>query len=396
MNEYKYWFLEGAYDSSDNCLYYFGGNINGFFRMNVQEKKVHLLNSLENIEYSNEMYAQGVVIDGKAYFPPRNALKLAIYDIESDELNFFDLYTESQIKEWGIAPSLNGYHILQKKEYIFFIFRDRAVCVKWNIIDGSTSYITYNDAEFMILAKDFESSGNIYYFPLISANGMLEFDIDKEEFKKHTFTNENQAYSSILRLNNKMLFIPMKGTQILVWDTVNNCEVSIKIEDLNTDYGYCYHAVTNNDNVLLIPIMDNLGDKNEVIILDGNLNIIDKKNIFDKYEGYRKWRMLKYGKYICYFMYKSANKYLARDTKYVCLDIDSMELKEFNLPIWCESERVSQEILLSQKKYIYIGYITENADFSVGEYIQLIDIKKNEDKEIQKTGEKIHNRVLEI
>lgn len=396
MDTYKYWFVEGAFDSSSHFLYFFGGNVKGFFRMNLKDNKVTLLKSLSDVDFSYEMYGKGIVVDGKVYFPPRNTLKLAIYDIKSDELRFYDIYSEKQIAEWGIASSIVGYHILQKDKFLYFIFRDRAVCVKYNIENNSLTHIVYNNAEEMVLAVDFEALSDVYYFPLVSANGMLVFDIEKEEFQKYSFTNENFAYNSILRQNDNMLLIPIKGNQILIWDTVNKKESSIVIEGFKTDYGYCYNAVLKDTCTMLIPLMDVYGDNDDIIVLDENFKIIDKKKIFKQYVDYKKWRIFKIGDDICYIFYKNNNKYLTQNGKYVHINLKTLTTIEVDIPLWCGCENINQEILMSMKKYIDTNYLIEESAFSIKEYMQLIDIKNNSDKHNQKIGENIHNKVLEI
>lgn len=376
MQKYGYWFMDGAHDENGD-IYFFGTNIKGFFVWKSETGQVQLIDPLDNIDFVNEMYSNGIVCDGIVFFPPRMYEKLAVYDLYKKELTFHDLYTKESTA-WGVGPSINGYHIEKFRDSLYFFYREKTICVKIKIENKKINYITYPEIQDIILSKDYIRKENILFFPSVSDKKIVTFDLLSE---KYEILEESSVFNSINSYKDKIYLMPINENIMYEWNIVNNTKKKIILPELNADYGHSYLLLEHEYGIMIIPMMDSVGDMNDYYIYNPQNDDIEKHKLFYDCDEYKKWRMLRNNEKIIYMFYKSDNNdhsdlYWLGEHKFICLDLKSMSVSEIQLPVpngWCDDD-ISSGIIRNQKKALLntneIQY--ESLKTSLTRYIEAI------------------------
>lgn len=372
MNK-SYWFISAVKDENINVLYFVGANINGLFSWDLQKSEIILLDDMSDRVFSNQMYADGIMSNGKLYFPPRNTDKLAIYDIAEKKMIYEELYSEKMRKEINYRPELLlGHFVIKGSEReIFVICREYPVVVKIDTYTEKRSYLSVKDigGEDFFLSRAFAKSDEKIFFPSSTQHLILVLDIKKDELSYISIDEcQGMVFSSCLYHKGRLILLSSDSKNIVQYNLTTGSTEIFEIELEEQNLGNQRKLIEKNGCFLILPLYDNNveGKLETAYKLNEHFEIIEKNKIFEKYSNKKKWNVFSEENTEWYFLYNATKKdfadmYWAEDVILISVNCETMECKEIEFPCvkgWSEKMMSDKIIALQSRLNFNINSVT--------------------------------------
>jgi len=388
--KYKNWFIECA-QSGETSFYFCGANVNGLFHWDMKKNETEYLGKIPKEICSGELYSVGVVANNQVVFPPRQARELLVYDITKKLLLKYPMYPQNPYEKIDFFNSCGGYLAIPFGQFIFFIFRESPICVKWDLENATADFIKCQQTgDTLYLGRDYALEGNKCYVASVNQNILLELDMQTNSICLHKIEEASQGFQSIVSHEGNIYLLPAYSNTLLKWDVDLQRTECVKIirELICEGYSDGYKLISHRERLWMIPYVTYRDRENDVISLDTHTGQILQYAIFGRYHGMSKWPICDFDHRCIYAMFASES-YHAEDMNsrmavenlvIAMLDFDGLKLEEINIPLpadWTEHtitdmvER-NRKIAFLQKAFQMNNLQYENKVCGLFEFLEVI------------------------
>lgn len=384
--QYEYWFTDFVEVPETNKCYFFGANIKGFFCMDKYSGKVVLLDELKEHPYRNDMYGRGIYVNGKIYFPPLKINTLAVFEIQTQKLEFTELYSDELQHKELYCNSVGGHFILNKNDYIYIINRQYPIITRVDTKTMEKKFIVNNQsAETFYLEIAHNNSGDICYFPQPETNRIFKFDMQNEFFDVIELSEfDNLKISSCYCDNDRLTILPVGECCIYSFEIrTKTCRrYKIEMESAHSKNRNFITKFEGNYYVLPLVYVSVSPECDYMYKFDDKMNLIEKKEVFGKYKYSNKMSIYnEYGsEWYIFFDIESerhCNIYRSNRVIYAKLELDKLCLteKDVSLPEGKSKDDISDMIVAAQVKDELndSGLLFEDELCGLKEYISMLN-----------------------
>lgn len=388
--KYKNWFIECA-QSGEASFYFCGANVNGLFHWDMKKNETEYLGKIPMERCKGELYSAGVVANNQVVFPPRQARELLVYDITKRILLKYPIYPQNPYEKIDFYNSYGGYLAIPFEKFIFFIFRESPICVKWDMENSTAVFIKCpQTGETLYLGRDYALVGNKCYASSVNRNILLELDMQTDSIYLHKIEEASRGFQSIVSHEGNIYLLPAYSNTLLKWDAyLKRTECVKMIRELTCEGGSDgYKLISHRERLWMIPYVTYQARENDVISLDTHTGQILQYAIFDRYNGMSKWPICDLDNRCIYAMFAS-DSYHAEDMDsrmavenlvIAMLDLDCLKLEEIDIPLpadWTEhtiTDMVEQNRKISflQKAFRANNLQYENEVNGLCEFLEMI------------------------
>lgn len=364
---------------------------NAVFKVNLNTENCSYIGMFPDEKINGKrLYTKALYINGKVYFVPASAKRIAVLDVYSEEMDMLDI-EEVDVKKYPFYKSnakFNGGIVYQN--WIYMI-----ACTYPGIIriDSETNQIVYfhdwvGDGRF-VFRKSPVIDQHEFYIPSVINNKVLKFDMDTNIGKLYSVGVHNTGCWSMCKYGEEFWIAPKNPGAVICWnpntDKINEYK---NYPEGFQDNGFAFTKIYVSQNELyLIPAYANMGIK--ISPKDGCMS---NSGIFEQKENL-----------IVKFMIETENAYYLKildgeDEKYFYLNMETNQIRTY---LFKFSEG------LENYKYEYYKKIAGNTNilkekksFQLNDFLQAVEIFSL-DKSVQavcdkkKTiGEQIFRKVI--
>lgn len=340
----SYWFLSAVKDTASEILYFMGNNIKGLFAWDLRRQQVLLLNDMSDRAFANEMYDCGIISGGKLYFPPRNTIEMAVYDISKNEMTYRELYSGEVRDEINYRPELLLGHFIAegKNGKIYVICREYPIITRIDTYTEEKKYFSIRKTgeKELFLAKSYAQGDGKFFFPSSTQNAVLVFDTEEERISCIRIDKCNDiTFSSGLYHEGSLILLSLDSRHIVQYNIATGDTDVFEIELEEQKPTNMRKIRECNGFYYILPIYDNEteGKLTTIYKLNSSFEIVEKKEAFQKYGTKKKWNVFSEGDNEWYFLYDAALKdaadaYWAQGVILVSMDVNKMECSDIDIP----------------------------------------------------------------
>lgn len=347
--KYKNWFIECA-RRGETSLYFCGANVNGLFHWDMKKNETEYLGKIPMEMYNGELYSAGIVANNQVVFPPRHAKELLVYDITKGSLLKYPIYPQNPFENIDFYNSYGGYLAIPFGQFIFFVFRESPICVKWDVENAAATFIKCpQTGETLYLGRDYAIEGNKCYAASVNQNILLELDMQTNSLSLHKIGEASRGFQSIVSHEGDIYLLPTYSDMLLKWNAyLKRAECVKRIPELTCEgCGDGYKLRSHREHLWMIPYVTYQARENDVISIDVHRGQILQYPIFDRYKGMSKWPVCDLSNKCIYAMFASDSyhaedmnsRMAVEDLVIAVLDLDCLKLKEIDIPLpvdWTE------------------------------------------------------------
>lgn len=388
--KYKNWFIECA-QTGEASFYFCGANTNRLFHWDMKKNEMEYLGEIPKEMCKGELYSVGVVANDKVIFPPRQARELMVYDITKRILRKYPMYPQNPYEKIDFYSSYGGYLAIPFEQFVFFIFRESPICVKWDMRNFAADFIKCpQTGETLYLGRDYALKASKCYVSSVDQNILLELDMQMDSICLYKIEEAEQGFQSIVSHERDIYLLPAYSNKLLKWNTyLKRTECVKMIQELICEgYSDGYKLISCCDRLWMIPYVTYQSRENDVISLDTHTGQISQYDVFGSYGGMSKWPICDLGDKCIYAMFDS-DSYHAEDMDtrmavenlvVAILDFQRLKLEEIDIPLpadWTEhtiTDMVEQnrKIIILQRAFRENNLQYENGSIGLAELLEAI------------------------
>lgn len=316
--------------------FFIAANFNGIFKWDMKAGEITFLREIPVIGYKNQLYANGLQVGNKIFFPPRTAKRLLIYDINTNGVEFTDIYLPFADHDTPFPNAASGFIIFEEGGKIYMICRQTPFCI---IYDGNTGEMSCIKCDLtgnnILLSRDYVISGKVCYIPVSSANEILRFDMSDETLEFIKIGKEDWKFYSIAVINNDFYILRGDRLALVEWNSREGIKSERSLdEDINkSGFMNSCKLISGNGKIYIIPNLKNGGKNSDVMVYDPDAESVETFQPFERYRDCFKWRVFEMDdKYAYILQNKGDDKFRSAHLTLVSLDIETMEVTELDYP----------------------------------------------------------------
>ena len=274
--------FEDAYYDGDKYIYFFSYEINGLFRINIDDQRLEFLLSVKEYDANARRLFGGVVCVGnKLIFTPLTAYEIMIYDINDNKYSLCHVRHSSIIED----STTKFCSIIVVGDVVYMFPAHYPAIIEFNVskekivyhtdwIDGVSTMLR-NKQDFF--RRSLCISGTTIIAPFCFEDKVLLFDISNERMKIYKVgagRSENEGFSGICHDGNDYWLSPMRSDSALRWNFESGVVESVVIGNRNDNGLSSYTGCMQwGEKIIILPAWKN--DLNVIDPRDCKLTSID-------------------------------------------------------------------------------------------------------------------------
>lgn len=276
--------FEDAYISKDyGALYFFSYDINGIFRINMNEGKTEFLQSVKEYpKNSKRLYGTVVYVGGKLVFAPLAADDILIYDIEMNQYALIPIKKRNDY----IGENAKFYAMVARKNIVYIFPAHYPAIIQLDMSDFSVIYhINWLDEinGYGVNGKDYFRQSvimkeNMILAPFCFMDKVLIFDTQSKITRILTIETNRDAqegFAAICDDGEYYWLLSLFGDEIYKWTFDSGVANRYSLENRNNCIYSFTGALCAHNMVLVIP-----AGANDIYIID------TVQGSIEKYESY--------------------------------------------------------------------------------------------------------------
>lgn len=229
----------GATVVSDK-MYFTSFDFNALFCMDLKDGHIEYKTYFAEYEkYRKELYAKQIMHNGKIYFIPRSCGKIAIFDIDTEEMNYIEIKEKQDgpIRDAFIGGDYLWMLYANYPAYVLKVNlktgRYDVINIDWNKVEEEIGYSerTMSSREKCFAFRHAQQVGQLWWMFAEENGYLLIYDWRKNLYKTQSFSYfKNQE--TIGNVNEKMWMVARNGSRLLEYNYKNQEEKWIELPEL--------------------------------------------------------------------------------------------------------------------------------------------------------------------
>lgn len=255
--------FEAVAKADDHVAYAASNEYNALFKIDLDSGNCTYIMLFPGEQLNGvRLFVKANRINNKIYFIPASAKKMAIYDMETGNIENIAIELPQRDKYPHYKPSskFNGSVVFGK--YLFMVPCTYPGIVR---IDTDTTEITYFDnwvcEEKYLFRKSPMVDGNCFFMPSVINNIVLKFDMHTCNGVLFHVGTHNSGSWSMCKAGNEYWLAPQKPGPIIKWNPVSN--ETVEYDNYPVDFEgkdfYFTQIYGRGNNLYLIPAYANMG-----------------------------------------------------------------------------------------------------------------------------------------
>lgn len=360
----KYVEFEAFVKSEGNTAYAACKDFNALCKVDIQTGTSTFISVFDEKLFEKRLYVFGVHNNGRIYFAPSAACRLAIYDIGRSRMSYVDIRIIDKVQYPCYNPKLKFNGAIVHNGYIFLLPCTYPAIARFNMASG---YMDYFDEWLPDSAFTFRKSwcvvNNKVYMTSDTNNIVLEFDLNNCNGRTYCVGDNNHGCWGICSFEEDIWLSPRKPGPVIRWNPSSG-----KI----TEYGkypvnfngrqFLFTKIYPVDSMInLIPAKSNmplcidLNGKSDRLMQNKNLDVLkNQDNISFLFEMDN----------MAYLKIKNAG-----ETKYLMLDLINCNYRPlpFVLENWKYYEQIIYTYAEGRNRIRY-----ENAPLTLSDFVRYL------------------------
>lgn len=224
--------FESVYDDGE-YIWFSAMNFNGLFKASKETYIPQFVGFFPGERYSGaRLYSDVIVHNGKLYFAPFYARKIAIYDLKTGLFDTIEYNCENHL-----IPRASFYSVVCANQTLFFIPYGNLAIVCYNTVSGKITYQSewasmvksskYYDEQIGFFRRGVVVGEKIF-LPCLCTNKMVVLDIYSFKSEIIDVTQNDWSFHGICVNNEKLWLAPYKG-QVVCMDIKTRRFTEIKL-----------------------------------------------------------------------------------------------------------------------------------------------------------------------